>query len=171
MSLARDISALPSDLAALERLLEIALREATTEVTRAVYVKAKAHEWQSRSGATDNQIIHFVTNASGGSKGVVASVGPLTFILNDGSKAHLIWPRAAAGTPGKNLQWGQKRAPRGTAPKAVLRIPLPGGAIFRPYVQHPGTRAYKFMDNAADLADELLDRVVDKHIDRAFDSW
>lgn len=171
MSAARDISALPSDLAALERLLSTALHEATTEVTRAVYVKAKAHEWQSQSGATDNQIVHFVMNESGGSKGVVASAGPLTFILNDGSKAHLIWPRAASRTAGKDLKWGQKRAARGAAPRAVLRIPLPGGTIFRPYVQHPGTRAYRFMDNAADLADELLDQVVDKHIDRAFDSW
>jgi hypothetical protein len=171
MSAARDISALPGDLAALERILTKALQEATTEVTRAVYVKAKAHEWRSRTGATDNQIVHFVTTDGDGAKGVVASAGPLTFILNDGSRSHLIWPRAAAGTAGKNLQYGQKRAARGAAPRAVLRIPLAGGTIFRPYVQHPGTRAYKFMDNAADLADELLDRVVDQYIEHALDSW
>ena len=171
MSAVRDISALPSDLAALERALTSALRDATIEVTRAVYVKAKAHEWASRTGATDNQIVHFTTNDGAGAKGVVASTGPLTFILNDGSKAHLIWPRAAAGTAGKNLQWGQKRAARGTTPRAVLKIPLPGGTIFRPYVQHPGTRAYRFMDNAADLADELLDQVVDKHVSQALESW
>ncbi len=172
MSAARDIESLPSDLAALDRLLTNALRDATHEITRAVFVKARyEHSWQSRTGETDNQILYAMADIGAGTEGVVASTSALTFILNDGSRAHLIWPQAAHGTAKRDLNWGQKAGKRGNTPRAALRIPVAGGFIFRKYVQHPGTAATHFMDNAADLADEMLDRVVDKHIDRAFDTW
>jgi hypothetical protein len=172
MSAVRDIESLPGDLAALDRLLAHALRDATHEVTRAVFVKARyEHSWQARTGETDNQILYAIADVGAGTEGVVASTSPLTFILNDGSRAHLIWPQAAHGTAKKNMQWGQKAGKRGGTPRAALKIPVAGGFIFRPYVQHPGTAPTRFMDDAADLADEMIDGIVDKHIERAFDAW
>ncbi len=172
MSAARDIESLPGDLAALDRLLTNALRDATHETTRAVFVKARyEHSWHARTGETDNQILYAMADIGAGTEGVVASTSPLTFILNDGSRAHLIWPRAAHGTAKKEMQWGQKAGSRGSTPRAALRIPVAGGFIFRKYVQHPGTGPTHFMDDAASLAEEMLDAAVDKHIDRALDGW
>jgi hypothetical protein len=174
MSAVRDISSLASDFEGLDRMLTIALRDAVHETTRAVFVKARfEHSWQARTGDTDNSILYAMADIGKGTEGVVASTSPLTFILNDGSRAHLIWPRAAHGEAGYGGKWGQKSNPRGSsAPvRSMLRIPVGGGFIFRPYVQHPGTAATHFMDNAADLADEQLLDVVDKHIDSAFEMW
>jgi hypothetical protein len=174
MTAIRDFDSLPSDFAVLDRLLTNGMRHAVHEATRAVFVKARhEHSWQSRTGQTDNEILYFMQDVSDGTKGTVASTSALTFILNDGSRAHLIWPKAAHGTAKKNLNWNQKTHGKGHSggARVALRIPMGGGFIFRPYVQHPGTAPTRFMDNAADLADEMLDDIVDKHIDRALGMW
>jgi hypothetical protein len=174
MGAIRDISSLQSDLEALDRLLKNALRDATHEITRAVFVKARyEHSWNAKTGETDNQILYAIADIGAGTEGVVASTSALTFILNDGSRAHLIWPRAAHGQAGYGGKWGQKSHPRGSsAPvRAALKLPVAGGFIFRRYVQHPGTAATHFMDNADQLADETIDRVLDKQFDQAFDRW
>jgi hypothetical protein len=138
----------------------IALQRAGDNVLRSI---TSGRYFTSRTGKTAGS---FALVARGEMGMAIRSRSKVAVIIDEGSKAHVIRPKAARGFVGP-LPQGQTRGRRKT-PGQVLAFTIGGRTIFRRSVNHPGTKAKHYVQiEEQRLAFELLPSLGDEAARRA----
>jgi hypothetical protein len=128
-----------------------------------------------RTSLTSDKYFQNHTNKTAGSFSLVRSGemgmavrsrAKVAFFLDQGTKPHIIRPKAAKGFVGP-LPQGQSRGHRANA-RQVLAFQIGGRTIFRRQVNHPGTKAKHFVEAEEQrLRFELLPQLGDEAARRA----
>lgn len=99
-----------------------------------------------------------------GAWGYLTNTTPYARIIEFGSRAHDIWPKAAFRMIGP-VRDGQNRRAEGRGPHEhivgrgiALRFKVGGKVVFARMVKHPGTPALPFMHPAAEHARMVIER-------------
>lgn len=158
-----DIDGFMAEIAAADQQLVMGVRDAVDTACKAGAAEAKRnHKFQRRSGELEDGISgQQISSSARGAKGEVVSTSAHSGYVNDGTPAHMIYPKAAAGTMGP-LPAGQSRG-RGKGRRA-LAFEVGGEMVFAAKVSHPGTTADPFFDRGVAETDRVLTAEVDKVI-------
>lgn len=130
------------------------------------------HRYEDKTGdltkSIDGQLTHGTRQSA---EGVIVAKAKYASFVEEGTKAHVIRPKAGAGFVGPLLE-GQSRKSRGRKGTRMLAWEQPQGDWhYAREVHHPGTRAYGFMGQAYTKAERVLEREVERAVDamsRAF---
>jgi hypothetical protein len=142
------------------RAVRIALREG------ADYAR-KNHPHQTRTGrlTSREELFGEMRHADDtGAWGYLINKAPYARVIEYGSRAHLIYPKAAYRMIGP-VRNGQTRRATGAGPHEhivgrglALRFRVGGKIVFARVVRHPGTPAFVFMRPAAEYAGDVIER-------------
>ena len=139
---------------AIERSVDSAIRIGAA-------VARTSHGWKNRTGALENSIKSAMLEVGHQravgeiSAGLDSKARKYASVMEKGSIPHPIFP--------KNFNLRTQRA--GT--HGFLTFKVDGRWVIVPYVNHPGTRPYKFMRHGADTAEKYLVRLLDEALERA----
>jgi hypothetical protein len=156
------------------RAVRIALKEG------ADYAR-KNHPHQNRTGrlVSSAELFGEMRQANdSGAWGYLTNKTPYARIIEFGSKAHTIYPKAGHGMVGP-VRDGQTRRATGRGPHEhvvgrglALRFRVGGRIVFAKSVSHPGTPALSFMRPAAEYAGEVVERETESFtFARVADLW
>lgn len=103
-----------------------------------------------------------VSASQDAAEGLIVADSPIASYVEEGTKAHDIWPKAGQGSIGP-LQKGQSRRKKGDigTHRVALRFMYHGRLIFRRMVHHKGSRPYPFMGIAYIQAERTLVREIE----------
>jgi hypothetical protein len=127
----------------------------------------KNHQHQRRTGqltSKENLYGEMKGANDDGAWGYLTNITPWVRVIEFGSKAHDIWPKAGHGMIGP-LRNSQTRRASGRGPHEhivgrglALRFRVGGRIVFAKRVRHPGTQPLAFMYPAADYAGTVIAR-------------
>ncbi len=129
----------------------------------------QTHRFQNRTGqlekSIDGQLTAFTLGAA---EGVMLAAQPYASFVEEGTRSHFIYPKAATGTPKASLKPGQTKRKRGTGPaRKALAFEMDGQLIFRAWVKHPGTKPLPFMGPAFFKCERVLLKTLEEAFDKA----
>lgn len=151
------------DAVAFDRAVIAGLQRAVGHtITTAVTKARNEHGWRDRTYTTRDSIDGGVRDTGKGSSGYIKA-GRIAMMLNDGTRPHRIMPKLGARFVGP-AQEGQGRRSRGGG-RNFLKFQVGGQTVFAREVRHPGTRPYRFLEDAQDYAGEEIDRAVGAMLD------
>ena len=90
---------------------------------------------------------------------------PYASFVEEGTRAHEIWPKEKRGFVGA-LREGQTRRSRGKK-RSFLRFTIGGRIVFARMVKHPGSKSYPFMGIAFIKAERIMYREIEVSIANA----
>ncbi len=155
-----------SEIAATDRTMVAGIRDAVDTACRAGADEAKRnHRFKRRTGDLEDKITgQQISSSERGAKGEVVSASLHSALVNDGTPAHMIYPKAGAEEMGP-LPAGQSRGGRKTG-KRALAFEVNGEQVFAARVHHPGTTADPFFDHGVAETDRVLTREVEAVMDK-----
>jgi hypothetical protein len=138
--------------------VRLAVKEGAEEARR-------LHRYKDRTGEltrrTEGRVI---VSAPGGAVGEITAKKPYASFVEDGTKAHDIWPKAARGFVGP-MRRGQSRGRRGPGNvRRFLRWVNESGVHFARMVRHPGSKPHPFMSFAYFKAERVILREVERAV-------
>lgn len=148
-------------------VLRHGIRDAVTTAAREGLEFAKARRrYKDRTGILTRTA--YAARASGGpsdANAVIVWPAKYAAIVDGGSRAHPILPKASAGFRGP-VKAGQGRRGKGES-SGLLVFPMGGRLVFAKSVKHPGTRGYGFAGDAYIKAEAALTRECEIVVQRA----
>lgn len=143
------------EILALDARLTGAMREGTEAATELLYAQAIARiNYRTGRTATTVGVDHQPTPKGG--RGAVGSNDEIAEILERGSAPHVIRPK-----PERVARYAAegKRGP-------ALRFRIGARTIYRAYVNHPGTRAYRWLERSGTRTEPLSKMAFDRAVGR-----
>lgn len=123
------------------------------------------HTYRDRTGALTASIASNYSTGPAGASGHIEATAPHASFVEQGTKPHMIWPKAGEGTVGPVRQ-GQSRRTSGDigTHRVALRWFEEGSTKprFARFVRHPGTAPMPFIGPASEVAGEVILGEVDK---------
>ena len=105
------------------------------------------------------------SGGTGDANAVISWPAKYAAIVDGGSRAHAIFPKASAGFQGP-VRAGQGRRRRGES-SGLLVFQIGGRTVFAKSVRHPGTSGYGFAGDAYIKAEAVLTRECEMIVQRA----
>lgn len=144
--------------------LDAAMLRATQESTEQVY-QASLRTINRDTGRTAGTVHRDVRSGPGGEVvGRVYSDDKVAVILEKGSKPHEIAP-----TEDRLAAYAAARASGAEVHHPTLRFRVGGRVIYRRRVDHPGTRAYRWLERAGKTQTGAVKRTYDREVGDVLD--
>jgi hypothetical protein len=168
---------------AVGRTLDHLQRDIESSVRAAAYAgerQAKAGDFKDKSGELRRKIqARQVRGGHLSSTWMFVAETSYARFVEEGTKPHDIWPKAAFGASKSSLKPGQTRRGRGKGPhesvvgrgRALRWKDEGGGEHFAGMVHHPGTKPVSFMGRAYWKAESVLMRDLNLSVQNLSDIW
>jgi hypothetical protein len=182
-----DMSGFMAGIAELDKHLSQGINYAVASAIAAGADEARTnHKFTSRTGELVAGINSHMTayaspHGNGAAIGVIESKDPKSVMINDGTRAHPIYPKMGHAEEGplrgnqtRNKKLSKKHGASGALVGAQgvdkLAFYIDGKLVFASMVNHPGTAPDPFFDHARDKAAEVLRTKLGEVIDKVVGS-
>lgn len=146
---------LAGEILAVDSRLTSAMREGAEAAAELVFAQALA-QINRRTGQTATTVSVDHAATSRGGRSAIGTDDPIAEILEFGSRPHVIRP-----TPERRARYASENR-RGPA----LRFRIGARVIYRASVNHPGTRAYRWLERSGNITEPLSKMAFDRSVGR-----